>query len=242
VRVSLVASVMLTMGISSAAYADGRYQPAYAPFSWSGFYIGANVGGASGDTTAVDRLGPTGAPWNEVGDTFTALTKGVTAGGTIGYNWQHGRLVFGFEADVGYLGMRGTGTSLDSNDTHVRSDGGAYTTARGRVGFADDRTLLYGTAGYFGADLRSRVFDDVFPTLHTSDAGFQSGWTVGGGIEHSFTRAWSAKIEYLHYDLGSRRVEGTAFGDTYFFSVENKGDIVRAGLNYRFYEDRAPLK
>ena len=63
---------------------------------------------------------------------------------------------------------------------------------------------------------------------------------MGGGIETLFTRAWSAKIEYLHYDLGSSRVEGTFDND--FFNVENKGDIVRAGLNYRFYEDRAPLK
>jgi outer membrane immunogenic protein len=207
-RASLVAGAALAMSFVSA-YADGyqgRYQPAYAPFSWTGLYIGVDVGGAWGDTKAIDQLATNGAPWNKLGDTFTAKTDGVTAGGTIGYNWQHSNLVFGFEGDVGYLGARGTGTSSISSDTHDRSDGGVVVTARGRLGFAFDRTLVYGTGGYIGADLRSRVFDNIGTTLHTSDAGFQSGWTVGGGIEHSFGRNWSGKVEYHYYDLGRDRV------------------------------------
>ena len=35
-------------------------------------------------------------------------------------------------------------------------------------------------------------------TLLTSSAGFQSGWTIGGGIEHMLASDWSMKIEYLH--------------------------------------------
>jgi outer membrane immunogenic protein len=236
-RVSLAAGIALVMSVSTVAYADGleRSPPAYRPFSWSGLYIGGNIGGAWGDTKATDQLATNGSPWNKLGDKFTAETEGVTAAGTIGYNWQVSKFVFGFEGDVGYLSLRGLGISRISSDTTVNSDGGLFVTARGRLGYAFDRTLVYGTGGYFGANLRSSVIDNVGTTLHTSDAGFQSGWTVGGGVEHSFGGGWSGKLEYLYFDIGHDRVGGPCCGGgTQFFDIDNKGSIVRTGLNYRF--------
>jgi outer membrane immunogenic protein len=62
---------------------------------------------------------------------------------------------------------------------------------------------------------------------------------------------WSAKLEYLHYDLGSTTygTGGYSAGDMTFTifpgtgipaiststTVDFKGDIVRAGLNYQFH-------
>ena len=48
---------------------------------------------------------------------------------------------------------------------------------------------------------------------------------------------WTAKAEYLYYDLGSRTVSGQAgviVGPTYSWDTEMRGNIVRAGLNYKF--------
>ena len=95
---------------------------------------------------------------------------------------------------------------------------------------------------YIGADMGSRVFT-TDRTLITSTAGFESGWTVGAGWERMLTPALSVKVEYLHYDLGTDRVAGFCCGGalTRFFDIENSGDLVRVGLNYRFGERLAPV-
>src|SRR5207302_5015181 len=79
-------------------------------------------------------------------------------------------------------------------------------TFRGRMGWLVNRSvLLYGTAGLAVADLRT--FDSVFFAASgttNSAAGSQTraGWTAGAGLEWMFMPRWSAKIEYLHVDLG----------------------------------------
>ena len=74
----------------------------------------------------------------------------------------------------------------------------------------------------------------------------RAGWTAGGGVEWMFAQNWSAKVEYLHYDLGTGNFSWAALGaptSTFFSgvvyqtettSVHFRGDIVRAGLNYKF--------
>ena len=64
-----------------------------------------------------------------------------------------------------------------------------------------------------------------------------AGWTIGGGWEYAFAPNWSAKIEYLYYDLGkiSANLPGTfGPGTTFRESVDVKGNIVRVGWNYKF--------
>ena len=90
---------------------------------------------------------------------------------------------------------------------------------RGRLGFAFDKFLVYGTGGVAFED-----FND-------------SGWVAGGGVEYAFTPNWSVKVEYLYFDLGKDRV--TAFNAatpvTSTVRQDQKGSIVRAGLNYKFW-------
>jgi outer membrane immunogenic protein len=67
----------------------------------------------------------------------------------------------------------------------------------------------------------------------------KTGWTAGAGAEYAFNRNWSAKLEYLHVDLGN-----VSFGSanprnpavvTALHSDEVTEDIVRAGVNYKLY-------
>jgi outer membrane immunogenic protein len=82
-----------------------------------------------------------------------------------------------------------------------------------------------------------------------SKSSTQVGWTVGVGAEYAITNNWTVKLEYLYYDLGdiSYTVAGTygtygfpgtglgATGVNYFTaSHEVTGNIVRAGVNYKF--------
>ena len=61
----------------------------------------------------------------------------------------------------------------------------------------------------------------------------RTGWTAGGGVEYGINRNWSAKLEYLHVDLGTASFMGAASG-TPTLSVPITDDLARVGLNYRW--------
>jgi outer membrane immunogenic protein len=138
-------------------------------------------------------------------------------------------------------------------------------TVRGRAGYLlTPSFLLYGTGGlaYGGVKASTAISqsnnDCVFFFLtciqgNTSAAGSLSqtrvGWTAGAGLEWMFASKWSAKVEYLHYDLGSVTfangslvtTSGThpaALGPVVVGSTSTakfSGDIVRAGVNFHWY-------
>jgi outer membrane immunogenic protein len=59
----------------------------------------------------------------------------------------------------------------------------------------------------------------------------RTGWTVGGGVEFAIAGPWTAKLEYLHVDLGSADC-GSSCGP--LDNVDLKTNIVRGGINYKF--------
>jgi outer membrane immunogenic protein len=64
-----------------------------------------------------------------------------------------------------------------------------------------------------------------------------AGSVWGAGAEWHFTSTWSAKVEYLYYNLGSISfTSANALNpvNPYHSSVDFRGDIVRVGLNYSF--------
>jgi outer membrane immunogenic protein len=199
---------------------------------------------------------------------------GFIGGGQIGYNWQfYNSLVAGVEADIqGIAGTNGSRTvatavpgGYNNNDTwfgitSVRGSLDYLGTVRGRLGWLFTPTLLlYGTGGlaYGGVTLNTatQVTNSYYNTSNTSfPGGFggvnysntQVGWTAGGGLEWMFWPNWSAKVEYLYYDLGSV-TQSFALPLTYSYYSYNdaalfagqvrarvNGNVVRAGLNYHF--------
>jgi outer membrane immunogenic protein len=130
-------------------------------------------------------------------------------------------------------------------------------TVRGRVGFvAQDRFLLFVTGGLAFGEARTAGFVDVtnagVPGSTTRWAGSNSstmaGYTLGGGAEWAFADHWSAKAEYLWYDLGKVShplgcaLHGDAAGcagpdvyQTLGNAVSSvNGSIGRLGINYHF--------
>ncbi len=94
-------------------------------------------------------------------------------------------------------------------------------------------TLLYAMGGYAGQNIQT--------TANAGGASFSSndtfnGWTVGGGIELAIEGAWTAKVEYLFYDLGSTNLTTPACAGlpATTWDVDTDGSLVRAGINYRF--------
>jgi outer membrane immunogenic protein len=145
--------------------------------------------------------------------------SGGLIGGTLGYNWQAGPLVYGLEGDIDWSNIRGSGVC---GGIGCSTRNNWLGTARGRLGYAADRFMPYVTGGFAFGDISNSAagFADARST--------KTGWTVGGGIEAALAGPWTAKVEYLYVDLGhgSGAIPGT---DATFHS-----NIVRAGLNYRF--------
>ena len=139
---------------------------------------------------------------------------GVAGGGQVGYNWQTGQFVFGAEADIQISGA-------DDTFAPYKFSNPWFGTVRGRAGYAINNMLLFGTFGlaYGGLDGQLGSIDES-KTLF--------GWTGGLGMEVGFTPNWSAKVEYLYMDLGSR-----AFSIT---GVNNglQASYLRFGVNYHF--------
>ncbi len=259
--------VLTTLAMGGPALAADLPLKAPAPmvapaFSWTGFYIGVNGGGAWGhsDVSTSTVFSPTGyfaitspPAINAVGAQHID-TSGGTAGGQVGYNWQSGAMVIGVEADIDWLGLSGTATGSAlypffapagfTVSSSMKSDW--LFTLRPRLGFAANHWLLYVTGGLAVADVKANfLFTDTFATALESAAISQTkaGWTAGVGAEYAFAGPWSVKIEYLHVDLGSVSATSTnltagtppvAFPTNVFsHSVNLTTDIVRAGINFR---------
>src|SRR5688572_23407288 len=111
VAVAVVSSALVSL---SAHAADIPMKapvaaPVMAPasFNWTGLYVGLHAGYNWGRTSFVDRDGY----GTVVGDAWNYRTNGFLGGGQAGYNFQTGPVVFGVEADLGYLSAKGSAAS-----------------------------------------------------------------------------------------------------------------------------------
>jgi outer membrane immunogenic protein len=238
-----LSALLVTSMVANAA--DVRARPApyappppvYAPppFSWTGFYLGGNIGGAWANRDVLDPV--LGVNFNN------GNSNGVfIGGGQLGYNWQVNYFVLGFEWDFdGAANNNNSGTVFIPRvgTIQVTSNNRWITTLAARFGVTNGPWLFYGKAG--GGWVGSDDFTITNLTTGGSITGSNnsnSGWLVGVGIEWAFAPNWSAKVEYNFLGLDDRRFiapVGFLFltGDPF---IERNRDIqmVKVGINYRF--------
>jgi outer membrane immunogenic protein len=230
-NIILGAVAALVLGPTAAAAAD---LPVKAPvpiaiYDWTGFYIGVSGGGSFGQSTHIDQA--TG-----LGDTIGYNVKGGLVGGTLGYNWQVSRFVVGFEGDASWVGQYGSNVDdgLAGNPAFTSFTKETWVaTARGRLGYAVNNLLFYGTGGYAAAGVEAGVKDSNTGALLASATSTRSGWTAGGGLEWGFAPNWSAKFEWLYMKFDSTAFN-TLAAEGPRSSVPFDDNVVRAGINYRF--------
>jgi len=217
--------------------------PVPAMFSWSGIYIGGFVGGV---TFRSERS------YDALGDHFMPPNSGVTndgapaavGGGMIGINWQVNNWVLGAE-------VTGAGTTINESfgapfRSPVGSDPVSLTdkvnyifTATGKVGWAWDRLLWYGKAGYASVGIDSLAAD---PVPHTAAARVRhNGWTAGTGLEYALVQNWIMGIEYDYIRVSAAThnqalVAGIAPAAPTFYNTSIRGDLhqVVGRLSYKF--------
>jgi outer membrane immunogenic protein len=255
------------LALAVAAPAMAADMPLKAPrlaapaFSWTGFYLGGNVGGAWGTYDIVTAQTIPGNPF------FTIDANAVSAaaspsiqpnsfigGGQAGFNMQTGNVVVGIEVDFDALALSAANAqtlpfpstlpggpigppTLNFSTSESVSTEWLFT-ARPRLGWAANNLLLYVTGGLaVGNEKFTQAINLLVPFVETTTfSTTRTGWAVGGGLEYAVTRNWSVKGEFLHVDLGSVNFAGTiappAAGFTNPGSVRLKIDMARAGINY----------
>ena len=236
-RIFTAALSLIALG-SAAAAADLPPAPQLPPLeaqpTWTGFYAGLNVGGAFGSSRNAFTIAGFGLP------TFSTPLQGVVGGGEAGYNWQTGPWVLGLEANFEGTGLRGSRTA-PCLPSLCGAFGASYAqslpwlgTLRPRVGYALGNWLLYATGGGALGQVDTNATAAVGSFVATDNRSqTRGGWTLGGGVEVELMAGWSAKIEYLYVDLGSRTT-------TYLLNppISNvsrfTANVITAGVNYHF--------
>jgi outer membrane immunogenic protein len=254
---------VLAIAPISAASAKDPPPPSQAEYNWSGFYVGGNIGYAWGNAVNTVSFADPAFP-APISDSHTesGTLSSFIGGGQFGYNWQTlSHVVLGFEADWQDSSQGASSTFVDAfavfdpripgvaRDTVTANDDAKiswFGTVRGRVGYAWDSLLLYGTAGvaYGKVKFEGAVkenFSDVIgftATTPFSVSRVNAGWTAGAGIEGVLTRNWTWRIEYLYLDLGSIASNATPAVPVGTESISAQSrftdNILRAGLNFQF--------
>jgi opacity protein-like surface antigen len=183
------------------------------PYNWSGFYVGANFGGGwSSGSLNIASNSPYGG--------LTEFIGGVQAG----YNYQAGHFLFSVEGDF-------DGASFNHPALPVPTLGSVdqkwISTVAGRVGFVDDRWLVFAKLG--GGWVHSNATVNVPGSTIWNGSNTNSGWLIGGGVEYGFKPHWTVKLEYDYLALSN-------WTSATVPTVQLNRDLqmVKAGINYKF--------
>ncbi|WP_182179575.1 outer membrane protein, partial [Methylobacterium radiotolerans] len=242
--------------------------PVFTPvpvFTWTGAYFGINAGYAFDASSNNTNSFGVPAPYGNGTTAFFSQRnqEGFTGGGQVGYNFQFtpgSGIVVGVEADAQYLDF---GRSRNNaflvgplapgyyvTDPRGLSSLDFFGTVRGRIGYAFDRVLFYGTGGFaYGSGSADRSFGGF-----AGNDSFRTGYAVGGGIEYALptdsflnffrSNAVTLKVEglYVNLDRNTRNQGAFVINAANNFPVvynnigrrDDEFAVIRAGLNYKF--------
>jgi outer membrane immunogenic protein len=250
----------LYIGLNAGLVADGGASVNIAGFPLGSGALPSDIAAISGNAT------PNGASF--------------MGGGGFGFNYQVSNALFaGVETDFQGSTLHGssslaTGAPYGAAPTLINEFGaltasknlGYLGTVRGRIGFLltpaigvfGTAGLAYGQVGMNTSSALSYIFTSTGTPLvgafgATNSSGVRAGWTAGGGLEAFLSPSWSAKAEYLYYDLGSTSVITPFVASTSMLpggltmamasksSTGFTGHIARIGINYHFPYAPAPV-
>jgi outer membrane immunogenic protein len=262
----LIAGAALAVLAGSAFAADLPVKAPVVPapvFSWTGPYIGINLGYSWGRETANGTATATATTVTRGVTTVTTAApvalygagslNGFVGGGQLGYNWQFGSWMVGLEGDLQATSERRTYSictiagcpTASSIVLTAENRLSWFGTDRVRLGFLpSERVFLYGTGGLAFGSFRGEQAGPIFMgPLPETWSGLRAGWTVGAGAEVAIDWNWSFKFEYLYMDFrnvpgataSTTLISGTTTTVTNFaFNERFTDNIFRVGLNYRF--------
>jgi outer membrane immunogenic protein len=250
IRRSLVLSVACAIAsVNAAAAADMALKAplvAPIPYTWSGFYVGGQVGGGwfanqvtNGPNPADGTVNfPPGFVHN------TANGSGWLGGGYAGFNYQINQFVVGIDGDYSWANLTaGTSDIGPTGFTNISKDTVKWiATVTGRLGYAVNNWMFFGKAGWAWAGFSgsSATFNVAGTnTNNNTNAESRNGWTLGTGLEWGFAPHWSTKIEYdyVKFMTSNYNNTDTTVGGVVTFpgrSATSSLSMVKLGVAYRF--------
>jgi outer membrane immunogenic protein len=164
--------------------------PAVSLYSWTGIYGGLQLGGGWDQST-----------WR----LFSQNGSGAFYGGQLGYNYQIGQFVLGAESDLAGSTLQASSICAAVAGSNCQTQLNYLASARGRVGFAVDRLMIYGDGGAAFGGFR---FAETAVLMQNWAGQVHVGWTVGGGVEYAFTNHLIGGVEYNYYGFPSVTLGG----------------------------------
>lgn len=233
ILLSAVALTALTGVALAADLPSTKEAPAYIPpppvFTWTGFYIGADIGGGFSST----NLHSNWTGWNS----HSLDTSGFMGGGYVGYNYQMTpNFVIGVEGDFqGLTGSSNWGWTTNRTAFTFKTQQDWLAAINGRLGYAMDRFLIYAIGGAAwgqgSANLCGGVVGGPVTCVGSKNADL-FGFDIGGGVEYAFTPNWLARVEYRYYGFDNYNM--TAWGNYTPVRVQSDVSTIRVGLAYKF--------
>jgi outer membrane immunogenic protein len=247
-NIKFVAATLLLAGSAHAADMPIKAPPAPAPvMTWTGFYVGGNLGWARGDSSwcTTAHTGTTGCGVDVVGQNANSVAGGVQLGG----RWQFGSWVIGAEAMFDGMSVGATSPSclsLASPCGGVEAPGRTRSTTfnnlfsgTGQLGYVWGSALLYGKGGFATTQVS-------FDANNTTPGGFDvsatttaRGWTAGAGIEYMLNNVLSVGVEYNYYqfnnisDMVDRTNSGGNVISCAFCGISSNVQTVAARVNVK---------
>jgi high affinity Mn2+ porin len=220
-------------------------------YDWTGFYVGGHLGYATGYSKWSATEAGADVP-NLAGslDFFRAFdgfkgTGSYYIGLQAGYNYMFpSRLLLGVEADVSFPSLIGGAPQVISSDAIGQASYAETVqfsgSVRGRIGYAPAHWLVYATGGFaWTYNQFTRMQLVGFPAGGTASPGDEEslfivpriGAVGGAGVEVALPSNWTARLEYLYTDYGSRSVNFATGAQRFDSNLTIQS--VRLGFNYR---------
>lgn len=216
-----LSALALSAGVANAGSLTAPQEPvviAPAPvmqgYDWTGGYagVGLTYGRAAHTTTTLPGFWPNGSGWG--------------IGGLAGYNWQSGNMVYGVEGHVSGHRMRGE-ADLGPGVGIIQTDLRSLASLRGRIGVAQDRTLVFLTAGPAAGSVRHTAVD-----LGLQETQTVTGLMIGAGIEQAMAGGWNLRGDLEHYRFRTRDFDTAGPGS--FPGVRTTANVARISAVFRF--------
>ncbi len=236
VALGVVAAIGVVIGLSQTVLAaDLPVKPAYtapvlapAPvYSWTGCYVGANIGGAWANFEVTDV---------NTGATTSPTSGGFAGGGQIGCDYQAGAWVIGFRNILDGTSLSNTSTFSDGGFSTAGSNTSWFDNLSARAGYLVlPNVLLYGQGGAAWSATTIRLFNGNGAQVGEFSKS-KTGWTAGLGAEWMFAPHWSAFLEYNYMGFGTFSNAVSACAGATCSTFSGKADIqdVLVGVNYKF--------
>jgi outer membrane immunogenic protein len=261
-KLALILTAIAAFSGSALAADLPMKAPAAVPpvpvWSWTGFYLGGNVGylieNDQGNTFFTQP-----AATFVTGQQFNAASRSFVGGVQGGYNWQVSSWVLGIEADWDWTNSNYGPFCRTADAGPPCSDAGRgflnfsgktewLASVRGRVGWTWNQFFVYATGGGAWGRVDTTISSNclvagcgnnaVTNALTASFGNNRSGWVAGLGTEFVISGNWTGRVEWLHYDLGNLTttlVAPATFGSyTASYSRSLQYDTFRVGVDYKF--------